>query len=88
MEVFMSQKFMTLTEAKAVVMTFGKHRGRTLGDVLKTDAGYLDWCYDKCRGELAEAVAVICTQCQDEIAQAKSRPREFGRHSNPRSKWR
>jgi uncharacterized protein (DUF3820 family) len=68
-----------LTQAKLVVMPFGKHRGKTLGDILDQDAAYLDWLYDKCDNlQLQAAVATINLQCQDRIQQALAQPRRYG----------
>ena len=33
----------TVEDASTYVLTFGKHNGETLGDVFKTDRGYLEW---------------------------------------------
>lgn len=38
---------MTLEEAKAIKLSFGKHKGTTLGELVTKDAQYCDWLYSK-----------------------------------------
>ena len=38
-------KMETVQEAAGFVITFGKHRGETLGDIWKTDRDYIDWLW-------------------------------------------
>ncbi len=38
---------MDINEAKTVTIGFGKHKGRTIGDVMVIDAGYLEWASEK-----------------------------------------
>lgn len=39
-------KMETVEDAAGFVFTFGKHKGETMGDVWKTDRGYLEYLYD------------------------------------------
>lgn len=41
-----TQKMETVEDAANYVLDFGKHKGETLGDVFKTDRGYLQYLYD------------------------------------------
>lgn len=40
------QKMETVEDAAGYVLTFGKNKGKTLGDLFKTDRGYVEWLYD------------------------------------------
>lgn len=62
-----------------VLMLFGKHKGKRLGDILDEDAAYLDWLQtaDISNEQLAAAVAEINLKYQDKIEQAV----EWGRAS-------
>jgi DNA-binding Xre family transcriptional regulator len=65
MEVRMS---MTVREAEAVVMPFGRHKRKTLGEIADEDLLYLDWARDKAETiRLAEAIATICEARKTEI---------------------
>lgn len=46
-------KMETIEDAANYVLTFGKHSGETLGEVFKTDRGYLQYLYD---GEKTEPI--------------------------------
>ena len=39
-------KMETVEDAANYALTFGKHSGKTLGELFKTDRGYLEWMYD------------------------------------------
>lgn len=39
----------TISEARALVVPFGKYAGSTVGDIAKRDPGYLAWCVDNVR---------------------------------------
>lgn len=39
-------KMETVEDAAGYVFSFGKHNGKTLGEVFKTDRGYLEWLDD------------------------------------------
>lgn len=57
-----------------VVMPFGKHKGKTLGDILVADPAYLDWVQDKLTSRnLAEAVKEMCRKYEPEIEAAISK---------------
>ena len=46
-----------------VVMPWGKHKGKTLGEIYQQDSRYLDWCMDNAAamtGSLRRAVEVVC----------------------------
>ena len=54
-----------------VRLTFGKHSGKTLGDVLACDAAYLDWLADIVTSEnLKRAVTEMCQKYEAEIDRA------------------
>jgi hypothetical protein len=40
------QKMETVEDAAGFVLTFGKNKGKTLGELFKTDIKYLEWLYD------------------------------------------
>lgn len=58
---------MTIEEARAVTMPFGKHKGKALGDIMAADedgASYIQWLaeLDDIKSKmLAEAVEVLTT---------------------------
>lgn len=39
-------KMETVEDAAGYVLTFGKNKGKTLGELFKTDRGYVEWLYD------------------------------------------
>lgn len=51
------------------VMPYGKHKGRTLGDILAENPSYLAWLHDgHCgQGTLAQAVAEMVEKYDHEI---------------------
>lgn len=53
---------MTLTEARAVKLHFGKYKNRTVGEVESADLLYLDWALDaNClTREQRNALFVVC----------------------------
>jgi len=53
-------------------MPFGKHSGKTLGDILAADPSYLDWLRDaEIRSDrLREAVDAMCEKYGAEIDRA------------------
>lgn len=54
-----------------IVMPFGRHRGKTLGQIVNDDAGYLDWIVDKCTADrLRDAVKRMCDKYAPEIERA------------------
>lgn len=47
-------------DASSVVVTFGKNKGRTLGEILKDDRSYLNWLKDNAKDEsMKKAVAMV-----------------------------
>jgi uncharacterized protein (DUF3820 family) len=54
------------------VMPFGKHSGKTLGDILAEDPGYLDWLRDAeiRSNRLRQAVDEMCEKYAAEIERA------------------
>ena len=38
-------KMETVQDAASLVITFGKHNGKTLGEIWKTDGNYIDWLW-------------------------------------------
>lgn len=70
-----SKKYGAYDHCEDVPMAFGKHRDRTLRDILADDAGYLNWLNDqawfKARGGyLQKAVAEMCAKYESEIQKA------------------
>ena len=61
-----------MRDSEDVVMPFGKHKGRTLGQIGDEDILYLDWLngLDNLRPPLREAVADVCERRQHEIESA------------------
>lgn len=41
----------TKEEAEKLVITFGKHQGKTLGDLVKTQKNYIEWLYANTKDE-------------------------------------
>lgn len=39
-------KMETVEDAAGFVVTFGKHKGKTLGELYKTERNYIEWLYD------------------------------------------
>ena len=54
------------------IINFGKHKGKTLGDILAEDAGYLDWLSDANINSprLKQAVDEMCEKYTAEISKA------------------
>lgn len=52
---------MTLDQARRVKLPFGRHRGRTLGAVLRTDFGWFRWLTkrESLTGEVGDAVRTL-----------------------------
>lgn len=48
----------TVEEAAALVITFGKHSGRTLGDLFRNERDYIKWLYDNERTDPAIKTAI------------------------------
>lgn len=40
---------MTAKDAKSIKLTFGKNKGKTLGEVLQTDRSYIEWLSEKAK---------------------------------------
>lgn len=55
-----------------VVMPFGKHSGKTLGDIVADDPSYLDWLRDADirSNRLRQAVDAMCEKYAAEIDRA------------------
>lgn len=51
---------------KHAEFTFGKHRGETLGQVLRNDPGYILWLHENGVVELPEDVVIEAEQLGDE----------------------
>lgn len=56
-----SEQVETLNETDAVnmVVTFGKHKGKTLGDIAKEDESYLDWLVKNAKQEAMKKAAYM-----------------------------
>lgn len=59
------------------VVNFGKHDGRTLGEILERDAAYLNWMLEECEfltrphnAALYAAVVEMCEENEDAIEDA------------------
>ena len=60
------------TPPSAIRLTFGKHAGKTLGELLVLDWGYLDWLANNARDEgLRSAAATVIHD--DEVAAIEAR---------------
>ena len=63
---------MTLEQAVAIKLSFGKYKGSTLGDLVKEDPQYCDWLYsknEKTDPVIKKALGII----QDKIQKAKQK---------------
>ena len=60
---------MTIECAESAIMPFGKHKGRSLGDIADDDVLYLDWLIgqDWLKADLRECVSVVCESRSKEI---------------------
>lgn len=59
-----------MSNPEDVTMPFGKHQGKTLGDILAEDPGYLKWLNEtaKLRADrLRDAVEETCEKYEREI---------------------
>lgn len=55
-----------------IVFPFGKHKGKTLGDILVLEPTYLDWAVDVVTSPLLKrAVRTMCDKYAVEIAKAR-----------------
>ena len=54
-------KMETVQDAAGFVITFGKHSGKTLGEVWKTDGNYIDWLWsnDKTDPIIKKAITIL-----------------------------
>lgn len=52
---------MSEEEASRIIVNFGKYSGKTLGEILKEDKGYLEWMIeaDQTKQSLKDAIAVL-----------------------------
>lgn len=58
---------------KEMVVTFGKHKGRSLGDLLQNERGYIEWMAEKGNND---KWSPICKQLLEEEKAAKTTPAE------------
>jgi hypothetical protein len=68
-----------------VIMPFGKHKGKALGQILADDASYLDWLNNgevRLYGAMAEAVPAMCQKYSAEIESAVE-----NKQRSRRSRW-
>lgn len=54
-------KMETVEDAAGFVVTFGKHKGKTLGDLYKTERDYIKWLYDNERTDpiIRKAIEIL-----------------------------
>lgn len=72
---------MTLEQAAAIKLNFGKYKGSTLGEIVKQDAQYCDWLYNKNEKTdpvIKKALGIIL----DEIIKAKEKKVEEPKTEN------
>ncbi len=50
--------------ARAITLSFGKHNGKTLGQALDADAGYIEWLAEKAQDDKIQAAAKYLMQLQ------------------------
>ena len=63
---------MTIEQAAAIKLSFGKYKGATLGEIVKEDPQYCDWLYsknEKTDPVIKKALGIIL----DEITKAKEK---------------
>lgn len=66
---------MTVEEALAVNMPFGKYLGYTLAEVVDTNLSYLNWLTEiETYGELSRAIPVLIEHFKEEISNLPTRP--------------
>lgn len=55
-------KMETVQDAAGFVITFGKHNGKTIGDIWKTDSGYIEWMYNNEKTDpiIKKAIDILC----------------------------
>ena len=67
---------MTLEQATAIKLSFGKYKGLNLGDLVKQDPQYCDWLYsknEKTDPVIKKALGIILDEILDEITKAKEK---------------
>jgi hypothetical protein len=70
------QKELSVKEAAELTITFGKHTGKTLGELYKTDKGYIKWLVEKSTDEkIKKAIQVLIIACK---APTEIPPAEMG----------
>ena len=47
-----STENMTVEEVEKIVVNFGKHKGKTLGEINESDVGYINWLADKAKDQV------------------------------------
>lgn len=80
---------MTDDDAGSTKLTFGKNKGKTLGELVKTDRGYVEWLADKGRDEAMRQAAKMVLNPQKDKKPEKSpdnvsKPDEQAKPSQPR----
>ena len=75
---------MTLEQATSIKINFGKHKGTTLGELVKKDAQYCDWLYNKNEKTdpvIKKALGIIL----DEIMKVKEKKTEDVKVQEPKT---
>lgn len=60
------------TPAGDTLITFGKHRGKTLGQIMMDDIGYVEWLSSNADAQIKAAASVLIEEAQNvEVAEAQ-----------------
>lgn len=62
---------MTAADAKNIKLNFGKHKGKTLGEVLKSQRDYIEWLAEKGRDEVIRKAAFELLSAEDDKKETK-----------------
>lgn len=63
---------MTFEEAKAIRFTFGKHKDKSVGDVLVIDAGYVEWASENVTTN--DQLAAACRVAKEHLGMIDKKP--------------
>ena len=62
---------MTASDAKNIKLNFGKHKGKTLGEVFEIERSYIEWLNEKGRDEVIRKAAFELLSAEDDKKEAK-----------------
>lgn len=75
---------MTATDAADIKLNFGKHKGKTLGEVLKSQRDYIEWLSEKGRDEVIRKAAfeLLSTLDEEKKTEGKSNSKKVHSKTN------